>query len=140
MPRILAIDYGTKRVGIAVTDPGQMIATGLTTVHAKDIFAFLDDYFRKEAVDCIVVGEPKRLNNQATEATRFVEQFVAQLAKKYPAMKIERMDERFTSKMAFQAMLDGGLKKKDRQNKELVDQVSATIILQSYLEQRGNKG
>ncbi|TND10005.1 MAG: putative holliday junction resolvase [Bacteroidetes bacterium] len=136
MPRILAIDYGTRRVGIAVTDPDQLIATGLTTIHAKDVFTFLEEYFKKEAVECIVVGEPKRLNNEATQATPHTEQFVKQLAKKFPGMKIERVDERFTSKMAFQAMIDGGLKKKDRQNKKLIDQVSATIILQSYMESK----
>lgn len=137
--RILAIDYGTKRVGIAVTDPGQLIATGLSTVHSKDIFTFLENYFKKEAVECVVVGEPKRLNNEATQATQHVEGFVKQLRKKFPELKIERMDERFTSKMAFQTMIDGGLKKKDRQNKELVDEISAVIILQSFLEYKNNR-
>lgn len=134
MPRLLAIDYGTKRVGLAVTDPGQLIATGLTTVHAKDILVYLEKYFQKEAVECVVVGEPKTLGNQATQATQHVEGFVKQLRKKFPDLKIERMDERFTSKMAFQTMIDSGLSKKDRRDKELVDEISATIILQSYME------
>lgn len=136
--RILAIDYGTKRVGVAVTDPGQLIATGLGTVHSKDILVYIENYLEKEAVECIVVGEPKRLNNETTQATVHVEGFIKQLRKKIPGIKIERMDERFTSKMAFQAMIDSGLKKKDRQNKELVDEISAVIILQSYLEFKAN--
>lgn len=133
MPRILAIDYGSKRVGIAVTDPLKMIASGLTTVHSKDVIAFLEDYLKKEAVECIVVGEPKTLMNQASDSARFIEPFVKHLRKKFPDMKIERYDERFTSVMAQQAMLLGGLKKKDRQNKETVDMVSATILLQNYM-------
>ena len=131
MPRILAIDYGSKRVGLAVTDPLQMIANGLTTVHSKDVIAFLEDYLKKEAVECIVVGEPKTLMNEASDSARFIEPFVKHLRKKFPDIKIERYDERFTSVMAHQAMLMGGLKKKDRQNKETVDMVSATILLQN---------
>jgi putative Holliday junction resolvase len=134
MPRLLAIDYGTKRCGIAVSDPLQIIANGLTTVHSKDLLAFLDDYFKKEEVEIIVVGEPKRMNGAPTDATIHVESFVKQLAKKFPDKKIARVDERFTSKMAVRTMIDSGLKKKDRQNKELVDEISATIILQSYME------
>ncbi len=134
MARLLAIDYGTKRCGIAVSDPLQIIATGLTTLHSKDILAFLENYFKKESVETIVVGEPKRMSGEATDATVHVENFVKQLRKKFPGMKIARVDERFTSKMAFQTMIDSGLKKKDRQNKALVDEISATIILQSYME------
>lgn len=134
MPRILAIDYGSKRVGLAVTDPLQMIASGLTTVHSKDLIQFLEDYCKKEQVECIVVGEPKTLMNKASDSVRFIEPFVKHLAKKFPSIKIERYDERFTSALAQQAMLMGGLKKKDRQNKETVDMVSATILLQDYLE------
>jgi putative holliday junction resolvase len=134
MPRILAIDYGSKRVGLAVTDPLQIIATGLTTVHSKDVIAFIEDYLKKEPVECIVVGEPKTLMNEASDSARFIEPFVKHLRKKFPAMKIERYDERFTSTMAHQTMLDGGLKKKDRQNKETVDMISAIIILQNYLD------
>lgn len=133
MPRLLAIDYGTKRCGIAVSDPLQIIANGLTTVHSKDILTFLENYFAKEDVETIVVGEPKRMNGAATDATAHVEAFVKQLAKKFPSKKIARVDERFTSKMAFQTMIDSGLKKKDRRDKALIDEISATIILQSYM-------
>ncbi|MBI2270981.1 MAG: Holliday junction resolvase RuvX [Bacteroidetes bacterium] len=138
MARIMAIDYGTKRVGIAVTDPNQIIANGLTTIHSKDVMEFLKGYVVKENVVCIVVGEPKRMNNEASDVERQIAPFVKSLQKNFPNIPIERMDERFTSKMAFQAMIDGGLKKKDRQNKETVDMVSATIILQSYLEHKEN--
>lgn len=136
MGRILAIDYGRKRVGLAVTDPLQMIANALTTVHAKDIWNFLSDYLNKETVDCIVVGYPKQMNNQASEAVRYINPFVKRLQKLYPEMDIQLVDERFTSKMAHQTMIDAGLRKKARQNKALVDTISATIILQSYLEQK----
>ncbi len=134
MSRILAIDYGSKRVGIAVTDPLKLIASGLTTVHSKDVIAFLVDYLKKENVECIVIGEPKTLRNEPSDSARFIEPFVAHLRKKFPTTKIDRYDERFTSAMAQQAMILGGLKKKARQNKETVDMVSATIILQNYLE------
>ena len=134
MARILAIDYGGKRVGLAVTDTLQLIANGLNTVATKEIFVFLKNYLAKELVECVVVGEPKRLNMMDTHSTEMTEKFVKELKNKFPAMKIERMDERFTSKMAFQAMIDGGLKKKDRKNKETVDKVSATLILQSYMQ------
>lgn len=132
--RILAIDYGQKRVGLAVTDPLKIIANGLTTVHVKDIFDYLKDYFEKEEVETIVIGLAKQLNNEASESMRYIEPFVKALKKKYPDKKIEMYDERFTSKLAFQAMIDGGLKKKARQNKALIDEVSATILLQSYME------
>jgi putative pre-16S rRNA nuclease len=134
--RILAIDYGRKRVGIAVTDPLQIIANSLTTIQTKDIWDFLADYFQKEDVECVVIGYPKQLNNQASDAVRYVNPFLGRFKKLYPKMVIKQVDERFTSKMAFQTMIDAGLKKKARQNKELVDTISATIILQSYLEQR----
>ncbi len=136
MGRILAIDYGRKRVGLAVTDPLQMIANSLTTIHSKDIWDFLKEYLEKEQVDCIVVGYPKQMNNEASEAVRFINPFLKKLEKTYPNMDIKLVDERFTSKMAHQTMIDAGLKKKARQNKALVDTISATIILQSYLEQR----
>jgi putative Holliday junction resolvase len=138
MARIMAIDYGSKRVGLAVTDPLQMISTGLTTVHSKDLIDFLKTYLSKEEVECIVVGEPKRMNNEPSESARFIEPFVLHLKRTFPKVKVERMDERFTSKMAFRTMIDSGLKKKDRQNKELVDEISATIILQSYMEKKKN--
>jgi putative holliday junction resolvase len=136
MTRIMAIDYGSKRVGIAVTDAQQIIATGLTTVHSKDVIDFLKQYLEKEEVSCIVVGEPKRMNNEPSDSARFIEPFVMHLKRTFPTIKVERMDERFTSKMAFQTMIDSGLKKKARQNKELIDEISATIILQSYLQRR----
>ncbi len=136
MARIMAIDYGTKRVGIAVTDPMQLIANGLTTVHSKDVLTFLKDYFEKEEVSCIVVGEPKTMMNKPSESAPMVDGFVKQLTKMFPLIPIERLDERFTSKMATQSMLDSGLKKKDRQNKSLVDSIAATILLQSYMEQK----
>jgi len=139
MGRIMAIDYGTKRVGIAVTDPLQMISNGLTTVHSSELMDFLQKYFTKEKVDCVVVGEPKKLNNEPSQSAVFVEQFIKQFIKKFPGMQLERVDERFTSKIAQQTMLMGGLKKKDRQNKELVDEISATIILQSFMEAKSFK-
>ena len=135
----MAIDYGSKRVGIAVTDPQQIIATGLTTVHSKDVIEFLKKYTAKEPVECIVVGEPKRMNNEPSDSARFIEPFVVHLKRTFPAIKVERLDERFTSKMAFQTMIDSGLKKKARQNKDLVDEISATIILQDYMS-RNNQG
>lgn len=140
MGRILAIDYGSKRVGLAVTDSLRIIASGLDTVHSKDLIAYLEKYLSKEQVDIIVVGEPKTLGNEASDSARFIEPFVSHLKRKFPAIKIERFDERFTSTMAHQTMLAGGLKKKDRQNKELVDMISATIILQDYLQYLQVKG
>jgi putative Holliday junction resolvase len=136
MGRILAIDYGRKRVGLAVTDPMQIIANKLTTVRAHDVFDFLTDYFTKEKVDCVVVGYPKTLSDEPSESIRYINPFLKNFQKKFPEVKLELVDERFTSKIAFQTMIDAGLKKKDRQNKELIDAVSATIILQSYLEQQ----
>lgn len=138
MGRILAIDYGRKKVGLAVTDPMQIIANRLTTVRAHDIFDFLGTYFQKEKVDTVVVGYPKTMKNEASESIRYINPFLKQFQKKFPEVKLELVDERFTSKLAFQTMIDAGLKKKDRQNKELVDAVSATIILQFYLEQKRN--
>jgi len=134
MGRILAIDYGSKRVGIAVTDELRIIATGLTTVSTKEIISFLKDYINAEKVDKIVVGEPKKMDNTNSDSALIIEPFIKNLAKQFPEIPILRMDERFTSKMAFQTMIDGGLKKKARQNKSLVDKISATIILQSWME------
>lgn len=133
MGRILAIDYGRKRVGIAVTDELQLIANALTTIATKDIFTFLKKYINDEKVDCIVVGEPRQMNNEPSESSRFIEPFVKKLKSEFPVMEIVRVDERFTSKMAKQSILEAGLKKKDRQNKSLLDSVSATLILQSYM-------
>jgi len=133
MGRIMAIDYGRKRTGIAVTDELQLIANGLTTVASHDIFNFIRNYVQHEKVDAFVVGEPRQMNNQPSESLQFIIPFVNRLKKEYPDKTVEMVDERFTSKMAFQTMIDAGLKKKDRQNKELVDTISATIILQSYM-------
>lgn len=130
----MAIDHGSKRVGIAITDPLKLIATGLTTVRTHEAIAFIEDYLKKEEVEAIIVGEPRSLRNLSTDGTREADNFAKTLKKKFPGKKIERMDERFTSKMAFQTMIDSGLKKKDRQKKELIDEISATIILQNYLE------
>jgi putative Holliday junction resolvase len=133
MGRILAIDYGSKRVGLAVTDSLRMIASGLTTIHSKDVVKYLEDYFKKEVVDEIVIGEPKTMQNVKSDSARFIDPFVRHLEKKFPDKKIVRYDERFTSVLAHQTMLMGGVKKKDRQNKETVDLISAIIILQDYL-------
>ena len=136
MGRIMAIDYGRKRTGLAVTDELQMIATGLTTVETHALMAFIDDYLHKESVERFVVGEAKHLDNTPAESARFIEPFVKALAEKHPDIPVERVDERFTSKMAFQAMIDGGLSRKQRRNKGLIDTVSAVLILQSYLQAR----
>ena len=136
MSRILAIDYGRKRCGLAVTDSLQLIPGGLATVPSHELLKFLEDYFRKEPVERIVVGLPKQMNNQPSESMKYIEPFVRSFKKKWPEMPVEYYDERFTSLLAHQAMLLGGLKKKDRQNKELVDEISAVIILQSYLESK----
>lgn len=136
MPRILAIDYGLKRTGIAVTDELQIIASGLTTVPSDTVIAFLKDYFSKEDVIKVLIGEPKQMNGQPSESTPVIEKFVTDFKVAFPEMKIERVDERFTSKMAFQTMIDSGLKKKQRQNKALVDEIAATILLQEYLTRK----
>ena len=133
MARILAIDYGQKRTGIAVTDELQIIASGLTTVDTKDIFKFLHDYIKTEHVELFVIGEPKQLDNTASESEVLIAPFIIKLQKQFPNTPILRVDERFTSKMAFKAMIDGGLTKNQRKNKALIDEISATIILQSYL-------
>lgn len=134
MARILAIDYGTKRVGLAVTDPLQMIATALETVENDKILTYLEEYFEKEAVELLVLGMPKNLDNSDTDATKAVEEFAQKFKEKFPKTSVEFQDERFTSKMALDAMIAGGTKKKYRQNKGNLDKVSAVIILQSYLE------
>lgn len=136
MGRILAIDYGRKRVGIAVTDELKMIANSLTTVHSKDIITFLKNYIDKEEVECFVIGEPKQMNGKLSESEKFIEPFIKLLKKEFHDIKIERFDERFTSKIAVRTMVDAGIKKKDRQNKALIDSISATLILQSYLESK----
>jgi len=135
LPRILAIDYGEKRTGIAITDDLQIIASGLTTVETKKIFSFLTAYLKNENVELFVVGEPKQMNNTASESAQFINPFIEKLGLTFPKIPIKRVDERFTSKIAFQSMIDTGLKKKYRQNKALIDEISATLILQSYLQQ-----
>lgn len=133
MGRILAIDYGTKRTGLAVTDELQIIASGLTTVDTNKLLQFLKDYVSSETVDLFVVGLPKQMDNTASESEVYIQKFLEELSKQLPHVPVERVDERFTSKMAFQTMIDSGLKKKQRQNKALIDEISATLILQSYL-------
>lgn len=136
MSRILAIDYGRKRTGIAVTDPMQIIANGLTTVPTHQLMDFLLNYIKQEPVERIIIGHPKQMNNEDSENMKNIIPFMNRLKKLLPDMPVELVDERFTSVLAHQAMLAGGLKKKDRQNKALVDEISATIILQSYLESK----
>jgi putative holliday junction resolvase len=133
MARIICIDYGLKRTGIAVTDPYQIIATGLTTVHSKELIPFLKNYFEKEPVELIIIGEPKNWDNTDTHATPLVEKCIQELQKNFPAIPVKKVDERYTSKMAKDAMLEMGMKKKNRRNKALVDEIAATIMLQEYL-------
>jgi len=134
MSRILAIDYGLKRTGLAVTDPLKIIATGLTTVESKQLIAFLKDYFSKEEVELMIIGEPKNLDDSDTHATQLVRNIIKELQKNFPLIPVKTVDERFTSKMASRAMIEMGLKKKQRQNKALVDEIAATIMLQDYLK------
>jgi putative Holliday junction resolvase len=134
MARIVCIDYGKKRTGIAVTDPLKIIASALTTVETKDLFPFLKTYFQKEEVELVLIGEPKNWDESDTHATPLVHQFIKKFKKDFPLMKIETVDERYTSKLASQAMVEMGMKKKDRQKKENIDQIAAAIMLQEYLK------
>lgn len=134
MARILCIDYGLKRTGIAVTDPLQIIATGLTTVNSNDLISFLKKYFQQEQVDLIVIGEPKNLDDTDTHATPLVKNIIIKLKKEFPQIPLKTVDERYTSKLAKQAMIDMGMKKKDRRNKATVDEIAATIMLQEYMQ------
>ena len=136
MPRILAIDYGLKRTGIAVTDEMQLIASGLTTVESPKLLVFLKTYFSQEKVEKVLIGEPKQMNGLPSDSAPIIEKFVTEFIKTFPEMTLVRVDERFTSKMAFQTMIDSGLKKKQRQNKALIDEISATIMLQDYLSRK----
>ena len=136
MPRLMAIDYGKKRTGLAVTDPLQLIASGLTTIPTHELIPFLKKYFAAEPVETIVIGEPKNLDGTATDAMALVAECIRVIKKNFPDIPIVRVDERFTSKMAFQTMIDSGLKKKDRRDKALVDEISATIMLQEYLRNK----
>lgn len=133
MGRILAIDYGAKRTGIAVTDEFKMIASGLTTVATKNIFQFLEEYTANEKIDLFVIGDPKQMNNKPSESSNSINLFIQKLIQSFPKIPIERVDERFTSKIAFQTMIDSGLRKSQRKNKSLVDEISATLILQNFL-------
>ena len=136
MARIIAIDYGLKRTGLAVTDPLQIIATGLTTLPSHEVIKFLKEYFQKEEVELVIVGEPKNLDDTDTHATPIVKRFVKKIMKEFPSMRIITVDERYTSKMASRAMIDMGMKKMQRRDKSLVDEIAATMMLQEYL---GNK-
>lgn len=133
MARILALDYGTKRTGIAVTDEMQIIASGLATVPTVDLMPYLEKYFKEEKVELVLVGEPKQMDNTASQSEAGILEFLKKFSEKFPEMEVKRVDERFTSKMAARTMFDSGLKKKKRQDKALLDEISATIILQSYL-------
>ncbi|MEI6764964.1 MAG: Holliday junction resolvase RuvX [Bacteroidota bacterium] len=139
MGRVMAIDFGTKRIGVAVTDELKMIASPQGTYNQLEFFPFLANYIAAETVECIVVGKPVQMNNTDSESEKYILPFVKKLISLYPGIPVVRYDERFTSKMAQQAMIDGGLKKKDRQNKALLDSISAAIILQSYLENQNYK-
>ena len=136
MSRILAIDYGLKRTGIAVTDDFQIIASGLTTIMSETIISFLENYFKIENVSKVVIGEPKQMNGQPSQSTLIIEDFVTKFKLKFGEKQVIRMDERFTSKMAFQTMIDSGLNKKKRQNKALIDEIAATIMLQDFLNRK----
>ena len=136
MARVLALDYGLKRTGIAITDELQLIASGLTTVATNDILDFLKNYLKEENVELFVIGKPKQMNNADSESETLIKPFILKLENEFPEIPIIRVDERFTSKMAFQTLIDSGLKKKKRANKALVDEVSATLILQSYLSSK----
>jgi len=135
LPRIISIDYGAKRTGLAVTDPLQIISTGLTTVESKQLIPFLKDYFAREEVELIIIGEPKNWDDTDTHATPLVEKIIKQLEKNFPKIPIKKVDERYTSKMAKDAMLEMGLTKMQRRNKKLVDEIAATIMLQEYMRQ-----
>jgi putative Holliday junction resolvase len=136
MARVLAIDYGMKRVGLAVTDPMQIIASGLTTVEQPKALNFIVEYCHREEVECLVIGEPRTLDNRPAELEKEIQGFMDKLVKTLPQIPIYRVDERFTSSLAMDSLIASGVKKKDRRKKELLDEVSATLILQSYLEQK----
>ena len=140
MARIIAIDYGLKRTGLAVTDPLQIIATGLATVESKELIAFLKKYFLQEEVELIIIGEPKNWDESDTHATPLVKEVIKKLVKEFPHIPIKTVDERYTSKMAKQAMIEMGMKKKDRRNKKIVDEIAATIMLQEYLISPSKEG
>jgi putative Holliday junction resolvase len=133
MGRIMAIDYGAKRTGIAVTDPMQIIASGLSTISTSELIPFLVDYLKEESVETLVVGEPKQMDNSVSQSETLIQNFLKELNRYLPSINIVRQDERFTSKLAVRSMIEGGVKKNKRRNKALVDEISATLILQAYL-------
>lgn len=137
MGRLLAIDYGTKRTGIAATDPLQIIANAVDTIETPKLFDFLTEYFEKESVDLVIVGEPFRADGSPAQSTPEIEKFIAKFKKKFPEMKVDREDESFSSKEAFETMIQSGISKKKRTKKDLVDRISATIILKNYMENKG---
>ena len=139
MGRILGIDYGNKRIGLAVTDPLQMFASPLITIGPSEFDKFIDDYLRTEKIDAFVLGYPRQLNNQPSESVRYIDPFIHKLKKKYPEITNHCVDERFTSQMAMRSMIDGGVKKGNRQDKSMIDRISASIILQSWLDSRSNR-
>jgi putative holliday junction resolvase len=139
MGRILAIDYGTKRIGLAVTDPMQIFASPLNTVSPAEFDSFIESYLKTEVVDTFVIGYPVQMNNQPSESVRYINPFIKKLKKTFPEKHIHLVDERFTSQMALRTMIDGGVKKKDRKDKSIVDKISASIILQSFLDNRSNR-
>jgi putative Holliday junction resolvase len=136
MGRILGIDYGNKRVGLAVTDPRQIFASPLNTISAHDIDNFIADYMASEDVEAFVIGYPVNLNNEPSESVKYIDPFIRKLKKRFPGVPVHLVDERFTSQMAFRTMIDGGLKKKERQNKSIIDMISASILLQSFLDRK----
>ena len=138
MGRIIGIDYGRKRVGLAVTDPLQMFASPLTTVAPVEFDSFMKDFLKNERVESFVIGYPRQMNNQPSESVKYIDPFIRKLKKNYPEIPVYYADERFTSRMAFRSMIEGGVKKEDRKDKSMVDRISASIILQSYLDTRSN--
>ncbi len=139
MGRIIGIDYGTKRIGLAVTDPLQIFASPLDTVKPDDFYRYIDNYLKTEAIDAFVIGYPVQMNNKPSESVNQVNPFIKKLSKTFPGKPVHLVDERFTSQMAFQTMIDGGVRKNDRRDKSIVDKISASIILQSFLDKRSNK-
>jgi putative Holliday junction resolvase len=139
MGRIIGIDYGTKRIGLAVTDPLQIFASPLDTVRPDDFYSFIDNYLKTEIIDAFVIGYPVQMNNQPSESVNQINPFIKKLKRTFPDKQIHLVDERFTSKMALQTMIDGGVRKNDRRDKSLVDKISASIILQSFLDNMSNK-
>jgi putative Holliday junction resolvase len=134
--RIIGIDYGNKRIGLAVTDPLGIFASPLDTVNEKEFYKFIDDYMKSEQVDAFVIGYPVQMNNKPSESVKFIDPFIIKLKKRFPEKPLHLVDERFTSQIAFRTMIDGGVKKKERQNKKMVDRISASIILQTFLDKR----